>query len=182
MTVSLTKLNRLKNKIKKKKLKINLIALFLLKLSFIINLDKIFILKINNSLDSLEWKGGQEFPDRNTFLFKFIQDRVLSREIYYENSKSLIFYALFVSNFVLNDVLFFILLCVFDLFLWKVFIFKTRKKKKIALQLKFIKTKIARIELIQIKITIIILSYTIFLFTLRALYLFINDSIFFIKL
>lgn len=182
IAMSIIRLNLLKNKFKRNRLMLKIIFFILFFLSFVINVDKLIILRINISLDLLDWNEDHEFPDRNTFLLNFIQDRALSREIFYENSQSLIFYILFFMNFLLNDVLFFILLSFFEIFVLKVFIFKMKVKKMMAVKFKFSKSKITRIELLQMRITIIILGNTIILFFLRALHLYINASIFLIKL
>ena len=182
IAVSITRLKDLSHQLKNHVLVFKLTGLVFFIFSAVINIDKLFYLQINESLDLMEWNENQEFPERNTFLLKFIQDRRMSREIYYEGSKSLIFYILLVTNFFIHDIVFLFILTFFDLYVLKVFLFKMNFKKKLALRLKFSKTKISKIEFSQIKFTIIILGNAMILFFLRALHLYINTQIFIIKL
>lgn len=179
ITISLIRLNFLKNKLKKYRKKYNIIFVIFMLFTTILNVDKFFILKINHSsINAIDSNEDFEFPSRNTFLYSLIKER----KIYFEHLNSLIFYFIFVINFVLNDVIYFILLSFFDLYVLRFILLKLKKKKKVALKLKLSNSKISEIDSIQSRITLSIFGNTASLFFLRAIHLYINTTIFFIKL
>ncbi|CAF0793983.1 unnamed protein product [Brachionus calyciflorus] len=129
IAISIARLNPLSNK----KFFINsktnhYLFLFILAFSILTNLDKLFVIRVNENEFVLDFDFGNEFPDRNTFINSMSIVK-LDRKIEYNGSDSIIFYVLFLLNFIINDIVLYLILTCFDFKIYKSFSNQIRLKK-----------------------------------------------------
>ncbi|CAF0946084.1 unnamed protein product [Brachionus calyciflorus] len=156
----LTKRNFLKSKI----------LFFIVLFSIIINLDKLFVVNINEKRFISGHEFAYEFPDKNTFLLNFQQSRIK-----YASYQSIIFYILYIVNFAINDVIFYIILAAFDIGLIKSLHHQIKKKSV------FNKT-LTEFENLKIKVRFVLLMNATVLMFFRTIHFTINAWLFSKKL
>ncbi|CAF1026422.1 unnamed protein product [Brachionus calyciflorus] len=111
---------------------------FLLGISVFVSLDKLFVVRVNEQFFIMEENDYEEFPNKNTFMFtafRDIGDHSVSG-VHYFGKKSVIFYVLFVANFILNDFILYSLLLFIDLYILYLFNQNIKRKNKLAMKLK----------------------------------------------
>lgn len=151
-------------KLKKK----SFIAAIGILIAVFINLDKLLTSVVNADKFLIEtYQSYQEFPRRNTFTSSFEHSLhpVFGRKYIRSKEKRWAYFALFCINFILNDFLLFIALCISDLLLLKKFKSNIKKKKMVLNRTNFDKQKQNNSN---VRITTIIIASINFFIILRA--------------
>ncbi|CAF1043748.1 unnamed protein product [Brachionus calyciflorus] len=148
-----------------------LLALFY---SIVINLDKVFVIFVNDNEYVLDFDFSNEFPDRNSFINKLTIIRG-GRNLKYHGEKSIIFYVLYVFNFCTNDIVLYAILTCLDLSICNSLRGNIKLKKLIL-------TKISEFENLNFKVNVVIIFNMTILFGFRTTHLFINSYLFYLKL
>ncbi|CAF1115632.1 unnamed protein product [Brachionus calyciflorus] len=170
--ISIARLNLLSNIKYFKNTKINLLLILIsLGFSILVNLDKLFVIIVNENEFVSDFSFSNEFPDRNKFII-FIR---FGRKIQYNGSDTIIFYFLYLFNFIINDIVLYIILTCFDFKIYKSLSKQIRLKKLIT-------TKLTEFENLNFKVKTIIFFNTSILFVFRTLHLAIYSYLFYIRL
>ncbi|CAF0997878.1 unnamed protein product [Brachionus calyciflorus] len=149
ISISIARLNLLSNIKYFKNPKINLkLILTTLGFSIFVNLDKLFVIIVNENEFILDFDFGDEFPDRNTFINSMMIIR-FGRKIQYSGSLTIIFYFLYLINFIINDIVLNLILTCFDVKIYKSLGNQIRLKKLMT-------TKLSKFENLNFKVNTII--------------------------
>ena len=149
---------------KEKKFKI-LIA-FLLGISVVISMDKLFVVRINENFFVMDERDYEEFPNKNTFMIMPLRDlgQHSISEIHYHGKTAIFFYVLFVFNFIFNDFLLYAILLLIDVFMLYYFNSYIREKNKLTQKLKTNEEKNLKEAESKINITVLVnLFFVLFL-------------------
>lgn len=162
---------------KKKKAKFLFATLFTI--SLFLSIDKLFVVRVNENFFVLDDKDYEEFPNKNTFMLQTYRDLGYHsiENIYFFGTNAIIFYALFVSSFILNDILLYLILFLIDLTILYYLRIKINFKKKLAKQLKMDRNKLNDTQLIidwTVGVNLMIVFILRFIHFSVSLYIFIK--------
>lgn len=146
-----------------------------------INLDKLLTsVIIDDNFMTDTYEAYEEFPKRNTFISSFEKNsyQIANRYLVRSTKKRWFYFVLFCINFVLNDFLLFLALCVSDLFLLHKFKENMNIKKIIRNNNNFTNNSSNS----SLRITVIVIISINILVVLRSLEFFLNIFIFKLKI
>ena len=163
-----------------KKFKI-LLASFLV-ISVLISLDKFFVVRVNEQHFVMDEKDYEEFPNKNTFMIlplRDLGDHSLS-QVHYFGDKATIFFTLFVFNFILTDLLLYLIIFLVDLYILYLFNSKIKYKKKLVSKLKV--NEKDGLKNAEFKVNLVVVLNLLFVFVLKLAHFGVSVYIFMKKI
>ena len=167
---------------KEKKFKI-LIA-FLLGISVVISMDKLFVVRINENFFVMDERDYEEFPNKNSFISVLYRDVSKSREngVIFSGTISYIFYFLYFVNFILNDLLVYLIMLLIDVIMLYFLKQNIQSKKNLKKSFKIDREKRAQLNEVESKISSTVIVNLILIFALKLLDFSVSFYIFLKKL
>ncbi|CAF0890401.1 unnamed protein product [Brachionus calyciflorus] len=150
------------------KQKFSRILLILGLFGFLVSLDQFFINDINENLFIVSAIDYEKFPNENTFMNEISHffNRRVNSNIKYTGAVSYVFFIIYMLNFIVNDILLYVIMLVVDLAL----IFYLKESIDLKKKLAFGKFGLNKIGKRKIKITAVILMNSLILFSLRLVH------------